>query len=140
MKLIAGLAKVYILKLTFRMKRTASIALILTLALPLLTPVAAALAQPEVPACCREGGAHHCQRSSHSSEGESFRAQLRSQECPVKCCTLAGPVSGGVPVRAGVVLRVAAQPETITHEEPTKDLLPQIFVVALRGPPLPSLS
>lgn len=121
------------------MKRLASIALLLALTMPLLSPVAAALAPPEVPACCREGGAHHCQRSSHS-EGESFRAQPRSHECPVKCCTLAGPVSGGVPVRAEVVLQIAAEPEAVTPVEPSKDLLPQIFVVALRGPPLPSLS
>jgi hypothetical protein len=121
------------------MKRAASIALLFTLALPLLTPVAAALAPPEVPACCREGGAHHCQRSSHS-EGESFRAQQRFHECPVKCCTLAGPVSGGVPVRVDAVLQLAAQPQAITPAEPSKDLLSQIFVVALRGPPLLSLS
>jgi hypothetical protein len=93
-----------------RMRRGLTVFVLAVLCFPLIAPLLRADAAPELPACCRRGGKHHCAMmdlAAGSSSGQAL-GSLRSK-CPLF------PATVGVASAAKIVL-LAAAPQTIAPQ------------------------
>jgi hypothetical protein len=104
------------------MRRAAVISLLAAISYSLIAPLALAVPESNLPACCRRSGAHHCAMAEEASPATGPALQPAPQKCPLfpPATTTPGRVDIGSTKNAGasftaIVSHLSTQPQAEAH-------------------------